>query len=146
MIILKYIFILMVVVSSVYSFAIYVINESRRIWVPPEVKTRYNQGYYRNETRTYTEPGYWKDSKTECTLIVEKDNKTVPDGYIAQSTMSCGLYGCETVGPKAFGIFYYCQQPAFFAECETTGVDTTIDFPQCCWVCVKEKECDKVEN
>ncbi|SPP74626.1 Hypothetical predicted protein [Drosophila guanche] len=55
-------------------------------------------------------------------------------------------YPAPTIVSCSFVILFHvfsCQIPATFAECSGTGVGTDIDYPDCCWKCVKEKDCSK---
>ncbi|XP_015035089.2 uncharacterized protein [Drosophila pseudoobscura] len=62
-------------------------------------------------------------------------------GEMVQDEKVCGVFYCAT--DKGDGFIHYCQLTATFAECSGTTVSTTVDFPDCCWLCVKDKKCDK---
>ncbi|BFG04586.1 uncharacterized protein DMAD_03519 [Drosophila madeirensis] len=63
-----------------------------------------------------------------------------PGGSV-QDDKVCGIFFCNS--KDGHGLIHYCQIPATFAECSGTGVSTDIDYPDCCWICVKEKDCSQ---
>ncbi|XP_022230229.1 uncharacterized protein LOC111079371 [Drosophila obscura] len=62
-------------------------------------------------------------------------------GNSVQDDKVCGIFSCSN--DSGNGIIHYCQIPATFAECAGIGVSTTIDYPDCCWICHKD-DCSKV--
>ncbi|BFG04585.1 uncharacterized protein DMAD_03518 [Drosophila madeirensis] len=56
----------------------------------------------------------------------------------------CGVFACQN--DKGDALIHYCQKPVGFAACDGNGVKTTADWPDCCWLCVREVNCAKNEQ
>ncbi|KAM8712148.1 hypothetical protein ACLKA7_012641 [Drosophila subpalustris] len=60
-------------------------------------------------------------------------------GETVKDPNTCGVYVCQNT--EGDSLIHYCQKPAPFELCQTDGVSTVTDFPQCCWMCVTYISC-----
>ncbi|XP_030372505.1 uncharacterized protein LOC115622637 [Scaptodrosophila lebanonensis] len=71
--------------------------------------------------------------------IPKTGGKELAVGEAMEDPNTCGVIVCQNTNGDA--LIHYCQRPASFQDCPTTGVSTIHEFPQCCWMCVNYINC-----
>ncbi|ALC42110.1 CG34460 [Drosophila busckii] len=83
---------------------------------------------------------HFKALKKGSNGCLDDDGKEMKVYGETQDKNTCGVIVCQNT--EGHALIHYCQIPAAFEACNTNGVLTTVDFPECCWKCVKWHNCD----